>query len=172
MQAEQWRNKPSHTRECKIAQSQCMAQTIPIRIQIYSLWPPNPTSKDFFLWVPCSEECTYTRSQLAEQKLAAAAAAAKSLQSCPTLCDPRDSSPSGFPVPGILQARTLEWVAVLQSMKVKRESEVAQSCLTLSDPMDCSLPGSSIHGIFQARVLEWVAIAFSEQKLRNILKTT
>ena len=41
-----------------------------------------------------------------------AAAAAKSLQSCPTLCDPRDGSPPGSPVPGILQARTLEWVAM------------------------------------------------------------
>ena len=41
-----------------------------------------------------------------------AAAAAKSLQLCPTLCDPIDSSPPGFPVPGILQARTLEWVAI------------------------------------------------------------
>ena len=40
------------------------------------------------------------------------AAAAKSLQSCPTLCDPRDSSPPGSSVPGILQARTLEWVAI------------------------------------------------------------
>ena len=40
------------------------------------------------------------------------AAAAKSLQSCPTLCDPRDSSPPGSPVPGILQARTLEWLAI------------------------------------------------------------
>jgi len=39
-------------------------------------------------------------------------AAAKSLQSCPTLCDPTDGSPPGFPVPGILQARTLEWVAI------------------------------------------------------------
>ena len=39
-------------------------------------------------------------------------AAAKSLQSCPTLCDPINSSPPGFPVPGILQARTLEWVAI------------------------------------------------------------
>ena len=44
--------------------------------------------------------------------IAAAAAAAKSLQSCPTLCDPRDGSPPGFPVPGILQARTLEWIAI------------------------------------------------------------
>ena len=41
-----------------------------------------------------------------------AAAAAKSLQSCLTLCDPIDSSPPGSPVPGILQARTLEWVAI------------------------------------------------------------
>ena len=38
--------------------------------------------------------------------------AAKSLQSCQTLCDPKDGSPSGSPVPGILQARTLEWVAL------------------------------------------------------------
>ena len=43
---------------------------------------------------------------------AAAAAAAKSLQSCPTLCDPTDGSPPGSPVPGILQERTLEWVAI------------------------------------------------------------
>ena len=43
---------------------------------------------------------------------AAAAAAAKSLQSCPTLCDPIDGSPPGSPFPGILQARTLEWVAI------------------------------------------------------------
>ena len=59
--------------------------------------------------------------------------AAKSLQSCPTLCDPIDVSPPGSPVPGILQARTLEWVAISFSnagkWKVKSESEVAQSCL-------------------------------------------
>ena len=45
-------------------------------------------------------------------RYADAAAAAKSLQSCLTLCDPIDGSPPGFPVPGILQARTLEWVAI------------------------------------------------------------
>ena len=44
-----------------------------------------------------------------------AAAAAKSPQSCPTLCDPIDGSPPGSPVPGILQARTLEWVAIFFS---------------------------------------------------------
>ena len=45
-------------------------------------------------------------------RVTAAAAAAKSLQSCPTLCDPVDGSPPGSHVPGILQARTLEWVAI------------------------------------------------------------
>ena len=61
---------------------------------------------------------------------AAAAAAAKSLQSCPTLCNPRDGSPSGSTVPGILQARTLEWVAISSSnawkwkVKVKSLSRV------------------------------------------------
>ena len=49
---------------------------------------------------------------LSQSFVIAAAAAAKSLQSCPTLCDPIDGSPPGSPVPGILQARTLEWVAI------------------------------------------------------------
>ena len=74
-----------------------------------------------------------------------AAAAAKSLQSCLTLCDPIDGSPPGFPVPGILQANTgVGCHFLLQCMKVKSESEVVQSCPTLRDPMDCSQPGSSI----------------------------
>ena len=92
-----------------------------------------------------------------------AAATVKWLQSCPTLCDLIDGSPLGSSVPGILQSRTLEWVAISFSnaWKVKSESEVAQLCPIPSDPMDCSPPGSSIHGIFQARVLEWGAIAFS-----------
>ena len=51
------------------------------------------------------------------QYLAAIATTAKSLQSCPTLCDPRDGSPPGSPVPGILQARTLDWVAISFSNK-------------------------------------------------------
>ena len=64
------------------------------------------------------------------EKAAAAAAAAKSSQSCPTLCDPIDGSPPGSPVPGILQARTLEWLAVSFSnawkgkVKVKSLSRV------------------------------------------------
>ena len=52
------------------------------------------------------------------------AAAAKSLQSCPTLCDPIDGSPPGFPVPGILQARTLEWVAISFSNEWKWKVKV------------------------------------------------
>ena len=76
-----------------------------------------------------------------------AATAAKSLQSCLTLCDPIDGSLPGSPIPGILQARTLECVAISFSnawkWKVKSESEVAQSCQTLCDPMYCSLPGKS-----------------------------
>ena len=55
--------------------------------------------------------------------------AAKSLQSCPTLCDPRDGIPSGSPVPGILQARTLEWAAISFSNAWKRKVKV-KSCLT------------------------------------------
>ena len=94
---------------------------------------------------------------------AAAAAAVKSLQSCPTLCDPIDGSPPGSPCPWDSPSKNtgMGCHSLLQCMKVKSESEVAQSCPTLSDPMDCSPPGSSIHGLFQARVLEWLAIAFS-----------
>ena len=80
--------------------------------------------------------------------------------SCLTRFDPLDGSLPGSPISGILQARTLEWVAISFSNAWKRKvKEVAQSCLTLCDSMDCSLPGSSVHGIFQARILEWGAIA-------------
>ena len=61
-----------------------------------------------------------------------AAAAAKSLQSCPTLCDPIDSRPPGSPVPGILQARTLEWVAISFSNAWKWKVKVKLlSCVRL-----------------------------------------
>jgi len=68
-----------------------------------------------------SNQCIVTRSSENKGKAegsegqvesTAAAAAAASLQSCPTVCDPIDGSPPGSPVPGILQARTLEWVAI------------------------------------------------------------
>ena len=89
------------------------------------------------------------------------AAAAKLLQSCLTLCDPIDGSPPGSPVPGILQARTLEWVAISFSnaWKWKNKVKLLSRVWLLATPPG-SPPGPSIHGIFQARVLEWGAIAF------------
>ena len=93
----------------------------------------------------------------------AAAAATKSLESCPTLCHPIDGSPP-FHRPRDSPGNNtgVDCHFLLQCMKVKSESKVAQSCPTPSHPRDCSLPGSSVHGIFQARVLEWGAIAFSD----------
>ena len=73
-------------------------------------WPPSHCilTRSFLCpicpWWPCV--------QISFSQKDTAAAAAKSLQSCPTLCNPIDSSPPGSPVPGILQARTLEWVAI------------------------------------------------------------
>ena len=90
------------------------------------------------------------------------AAAAKSLQLSPTLCDPIDGSPPGSPVPGF--SRQEHWSGLpFPSPVHKSVSEVTQSCPTPSNPMDCRLPGSSVHGICQARVLAWVAIAFSKE---------
>ena len=66
-----------------------------------------------------------------------AAAAAKSLQLCPTLCDPIDESPPGSPVPGILQARILEWVAISFSSACVHAKSL-QSCPILCDAMDSS----------------------------------
>ena len=107
-------------------------------------------------------------------------ASAKSLQPCPTLCDPIDGSPPGSPHPWDSPGKNtgVGCHFLLQCMKVKSESEVAQSCPTLNDPMDCSLPGSSIHGIFQARVLEWVAsassitLAYTDLQLEIIIHVT
>ena len=86
--------------------------------------------------------------------------AAKSLLSCPTLCDPTEGSQPGSSIPGILQAKILEWVAISFSNACMHAKSL-QSCPTLCDPMDSSPPGSSVHRILQARILEWVAISFS-----------
>ena len=97
--------------------------------------------------------------------------AAKSRQSCPTLCDPIDGSlPDSHPWDSPGKNTVVGCHFLLQCTKVKNESEVAQSCPTLHDPMDCSLPSTSIHGISQARVLEWVAIAVSEWSITQPLK--
>ena len=90
-------------------------------------------------------------------------AAAKSLQSCPTLGGPIDGSPPGSRIPGILQARTLEWVAIAFSNMcvAAAAAKSLQSCPTLCDPIDGNPPGSAVPGILQARTLEWAAISFS-----------
>ena len=93
--------------------------------------------------------------------------AAKSLQSCLTLCDPRDGSPPGSPIPGILQARTLEWVAISFSSAWKGKVKVKLLSHVLQWPHGLEPTGSSIHGIFQERVLEWGAIAFSLYSLHR-----
>jgi len=92
------------------------------------------------------------------------AAAAMSLQSCPTLYNPLDGSQPGSSVPGVFQARILEWVAIAFS-NACMHTKLLQLYPTLCNPMDSSPPGSSVHGILQARILEWVAIAFSYQSL-------
>ena len=96
------------------------------------------------------------------------AAAAKSLQSCPTLWDPIDGSPPGSSIPAILQARTLEWVAISFS-NACMHAKLLPSCPSLCNPMDSSAPGSSVHRILQARIQEWVAISY---KLIILLNTT
>ena len=86
------------------------------------------TSSGEFCWISSKADLFWTSPVKCSNS--AATAAAKSLQSCPTLCDPIDGSPPGSPVPGILQARTLEWVAISFSkawkwkVKVKSLSRV------------------------------------------------
>ena len=97
------------------------------------------------------------------------AAAAKSLQLCLTLCDPRDGSPPGSPHPWDSPGKNtgVGCHCLLQCMKVK--SEVAQSCPTPSDPMDCSLPGSSVRGICQARVWSGLPLPSPNLGIKSLL---
>ena len=104
--------------------------------------------------------------------VAAAAAAAKLLQSCPTLCDPIDSSPPGSPVPGILQARTLEWVAISFSnaWKGKVKMKSLSRVRLFATPWSAAYQAPPSVGFFQARVLEWGAIAFPKTLLVRYIK--
>ena len=106
----------------------------------------------------------YTLFLLSSSFYSFSAATAKLPQSCPTLCDPMDSSPPGSSFHRILQTRTLEWVAISFSNACMHAKSL-QLCPTLCDPMDSSPPGSSVHRILQARILEWVAISFSNDLL-------
>ena len=92
-----------------------------------------------------------------------AAAAAKSLQSCPILCNPIDGSPPGSPVPGILQARTLEWVAISFSnawkwkVKVKSPSPVQ----VFATPWTAAYQAPPSMRFSRQELLGWGAIAYS-----------
>ena len=117
-----------------------------------------------FLCIMAVQNWIYNTSKASLCQKVSAAAAAKSLQSCLTLCDPRETAQQAPPSLGF--SRQEHWTGLPfpspmhESEKWKWSSSIL---VTLSDPMDCSLPGSSVHGIFQARVLEWGAIAFSEK---------
>ena len=101
-----------------------------------------------------------TKQSKAKLLRRAAAAAAKSLQSRPTPCDPIYGSLPGTSIPGILQVRIPEWVAI-SFPNACMHAKSLQSCPTLCDPIDGSLPASSVPDILQVRILEWVVISFS-----------
>ena len=93
-------------------------------------------------------------------KAAAAAAAAKSLHSCLTLCDPRDSSPPGSPVPGILQARTLERVAISFSnaWKWKVKVKLLSGVRLLATPWTAAYQAPPSMGFSRQEYWSWVPL--------------
>ena len=106
-----------------------------------------------------------------QRTVTAAAAAAKSLQSCPTLCNPHRRQPTRLPHPWDSPGKNtgVGCHFLLQCMKVKSGSEVAQSCPTPSDPKDCSLPGSSVHEIFQAEYWSGVPLPSPKNMTNHML---
>ena len=175
-----WNHPPACRLQCwdALGQTTNRAGTQPTCHQtgyLKSSWAHSlPLNTPFDMAMPTRGKRPCSSHQWAGSSPSHHAAAAKSLQSCLTLCDPRDGSPPGSPIPGILQARTLEWAAISFSntwkwkLKVKSLSHVWRS----ATPMDCSLPGSSVHVIFQARVLEWGAIVFSHHEASTNLQTS
>ena len=97
----------------------------------------KPGTLHVLMWIQSDQGETNTQAEAA----AAAAAAAKSLQSCLTLCNPIDGSPPGSPVPGILQARTLEWVAI--SFSNARKWKVKVKLLSCVRPL--VIPWTAAH---------------------------
>ena len=86
--------------------------TIALKYLFYKGWGGGGEGSSFYILIPRGQELYLFNLICGTWNNVAAAAAAKSLQSCPTLWDPIDGSPRGSPVPGILQARILEWVAI------------------------------------------------------------
>ena len=117
-----------------------------------SPWTQSPRDLPLRLWCMCWHQSDNNHS-----------AAAESLQSCPTLCDPIDSSPPGSSVPGILQARILEWVAISFSnaWKWKVKVKSLSRARLLATPWTAAYQAPPSVGFSRQRVLEWGAIAFS-----------
>ena len=144
-----------------------------------TLWDP-PGSMGFFLSIGFSRHeywgglscpppgdllCPGSERSLASPSLAGGfftTAAAKSLQSCPTLCDPIDGRPPGSPDPGILAPleKPPIYTYIYLSVYLCVCGKLLQSCPALCYPMDCSPLGSSVQ-ILQAKILEWVAMPSS-----------
>ena len=82
-------------------------------------------------------------------------AAAKSLQSCLTLCDPRDGSPPGSPVPGILQARTLEWVAISFSKYINKNNQVILNLFIFTQR-----PSNAQQAVYSCRTRDIATVKF------------
>ena len=121
----------------------------------------NLKAENYVLFSGLSEDSNLVRSLSDNsERYAAAATAAKSLQSCLTLCDPIDSSPPGSPVPGILQARTLEWVAIPFSnawkwkVKVKSLSHVQPS----ATPWTAAYQAPPSMGVSRQEYWSWVPL--------------
>ena len=109
----------------------CVKLTVVGKLQWLSFCSIWIYQTNIFVYLKVTQCCMSVISQYSWKKVYYnAAATAQSLQSCPTLCDPIDGSPPGSPVPGILQARTLEWAAISSSnvwkwkVKVKSLSRV------------------------------------------------
>ena len=100
---------------------------------------------------------------------AAAAAAAKSLQSCPTLCNPRDGSPPGSPAPGILQARTLEWVAISFSNAWKWKGKVKSLSRVwlLQTPWTAAYQAPPSMGFF--RQVYWSGLPWNQMLISSLI---
>ena len=135
---------------------------------IVQLSPPS-SSRIFFCQSLALSPCMF-QNILSKRKTCIywAAAAAKSLQSCPTLCNPIEGSPPGSP--GLLskhsqisfpQALTISNLFSSLKGSAAAAAKLLQSCPTLCDPIEGSPPGSPVPGILQARTLEWVAISSS-----------
>ena len=97
---------------------------MPSAVKMWTTGPPENSLSCFFDFTHKWNHTLFAFLCLTYSLISSAAAAAKSLQSCPTLCDPIDCSPPGFPAPGILQARTLEWVAISFSIISTRSTHI------------------------------------------------